>query len=96
MTAILAPLLTAPRWLLLTIGIATALTTHTAAYRAGAAREFRAGFAAGMAHATARASAATGERTTRQLRDRLNAETSAPAANPDSLRCNPSARDCAD
>ena len=94
MTALLARLLMAPRWFLLAAGIATALTTHTAAYRAGAAREFRAGFAAGMAHAAALASRETGARITRQLRDRLDAEISSHAADPDGLRCGPSTRDC--
>ncbi len=89
---------TAPRWLLITGGIAISLASHGSAYRLGAAHEFRAGFAAGQDAATARHRAATSERTARQIEDRLNAESSPPSHSSrddrNGLRCGPSTRDC--
>lgn len=87
----------APRWLLLAAAAAISLASHGTAYRLGAAHEFRAGFTAGVQTTTARHRAAASERTTRQIEDRLNAETAPPILSPDShdgLRCGPSTRDC--
>lgn len=84
-----------PRRLLAGAAIALSLATHAAAYRLGAAHEFRAGFAAGESAAAARQAAAASRRTARQIEDRLNAETAPPSPpGPDGLRCGPSARDC--
>ena len=96
---LLALAATAPRWLVIAGAAALSLASHSAAYRLGAAHEFRAGYAAGRAAAEDRRRAASGERAVRQIEDRLNAETaplpSPPSApGPDGLRCGPSVRDC--
>lgn len=86
----------APRWLLIAAAAFVSLASHAAAYRLGAAHEFRAGFAAGEGAAAARHRAAADRRTARQIEDRLNAQTApSPApSGPDGLRCGPSTRDC--
>jgi len=94
---LLALATTAPRWLLVAAAAAISLASHGTAYRLGAAHEFRAGFTAGRHATTARHRAAADRRTTRQIEDRLNAQTAPdPSPRPDGLRCGPSARDCPD
>lgn len=100
MSALLARLLGVPRWLLIAGAAALALGSHAAAYRLGGAHQFRVGFDAGQVAAIERQKANEAARNTRQLKDRLNAETAAPhrdsAAGSDGgrLLCGPSTRDC--
>lgn len=72
------------------------LVAITSSYRLGGAHEYRIGFQAGRAACVSAIRAQNGETTTRQLKDRLNAENDARTRPDDSdgLRCGPATRDC--
>lgn len=96
MSALLVRLLTAPRWLVIAAAAVAAVGSHAAAYRLGGAHQFRAGFSAGETAMRDRLAVRSGDRTARQFKDRLNAETrrAIDGASDDRMRCGPSTRDC--